>query len=90
MLMDTLEDMLEESKGNQSGFGRIAASSPPPEGGRHIYRIFFPNADSASSVPNSAVVFRRVERRVDLDQVERRQLARLGDHLHHDVRLAVV
>jgi DNA-binding response OmpR family regulator len=26
MLMDTLEDMLEESKGNQSGFGRIAAS----------------------------------------------------------------
>ncbi len=26
MLMDTLEDMIEESKGNQSGFGRIAAS----------------------------------------------------------------
>ncbi len=26
MLMDTLEDMLEESRGNQSGFGRIAAS----------------------------------------------------------------
>ena len=26
MLMDTLEDMLEESKGNQSAFGRIAAS----------------------------------------------------------------
>lgn len=26
MLMDTLEDMIEESKGNQSGFGRFAAS----------------------------------------------------------------
>lgn len=26
MLMDTLEDMLEQSKGNSSGFGRIAAS----------------------------------------------------------------
>ena len=26
MLMDTLEDMLEQSKGNASGFGRIAAS----------------------------------------------------------------
>lgn len=26
MLMDTLEDMLEESKGNQSGFGRITSS----------------------------------------------------------------
>jgi len=26
MLMDTLEDMLEQSRGNQSGFGRIAAS----------------------------------------------------------------
>jgi hypothetical protein len=24
--MDTLEDMLEQSRGNQSGFGRIAAS----------------------------------------------------------------
>lgn len=26
MLMDTLEDMLEQSRGNKSGFGRIAAS----------------------------------------------------------------
>ena len=26
MLMDTLEDMLEQSRGNSSGFGRIAAS----------------------------------------------------------------
>ena len=26
MLMDTLEDMLEQSKGNNSGFGRMAAS----------------------------------------------------------------
>ena len=26
MLMDTLEDMLEQSRGNNSGFGRIAAS----------------------------------------------------------------
>jgi hypothetical protein len=26
MLMDTLEDMLEKSRGNNSGFGRMAAS----------------------------------------------------------------
>jgi hypothetical protein len=26
MLMDTLEDMLEQAKGNQSGFGRLAAN----------------------------------------------------------------
>ena len=26
MLMDTLEDMLEQSRGNSSGFGRMAAS----------------------------------------------------------------
>ena len=58
--------------------------------GRAGYRICLPIADSASSVPSSAVVIAQIERRIHLDQIERRQLARLGHHLHHHVRLAVV
>ena len=55
-----------------------------------VYRIFIPRAESTSSVPSTAVSVLYVERRVHLDEVERAEEGRVGNHFHHHVRFAVV